>query len=209
MDWSLDLFHQAGGPFLQPDHVLIVGRGNPSLCNQPVRIFLERRRGPRIQPALDFRMTIHERQSSGTIVITGRVISRDQDRSRRGWKTGHINKTQLERFPPSKSIKPVTQVEESVGPGTLRLAELAYGMRSLPSWQYINHANDSWRMLFKHWIPCAFVFVLPNTGSSSAASIAIIAMTTRSSINVNAGATRGDWHRKRPNTQPREVIGAR
>src|SRR6266567_96883 len=33
---SAGLLHPAGGPFLQPDHVLIVGRGNPSPCNQRV-----------------------------------------------------------------------------------------------------------------------------------------------------------------------------
>src|SRR6266566_9240934 len=59
-------------------------------------------------------------------------------------------------------------------------------MRSLLSWLYINQANDSWRMLFKHCVPCAFVFAVPKAGSSMAASIAIMAMTTRSSINVNA-----------------------
>ena len=36
MAWSVDSLHSAGGPFLQPDHVLIVGRGNPTTYNQRV-----------------------------------------------------------------------------------------------------------------------------------------------------------------------------
>jgi len=43
-------------------------------------------------------------------------------------------------------------------------------------------------MLFKHWIPCAFVFALPKAGSNNAARIAMIAITTSSSIRVKADA---------------------
>src|SRR2546430_13595167 len=46
-------------------------------------------------------------------------------------------------------------------------------------------ANWSWRMLLRHWIPCALVLALASAGNKRAARMATIAMTTRSSINVN------------------------
>ncbi len=43
----------------------------------------------------------------------------------------------------------------------------------------------SWRWLFMHIMPCAFAFALPSAGNSKAARIAMIAITTSSSISVN------------------------
>src|SRR5436309_2899730 len=41
-------------------------------------------------------------------------------------------------------------------------------------------------MWFMHWMPCALAFVFASVGSSRLARMAMIAMTTSSSINVNA-----------------------
>jgi hypothetical protein len=38
-----------------------------------------------------------------------------------------------------------------------------------------------------HWMPCALDFALDKAGNSMAAKIAIMAMTTSNSINVNPG----------------------
>src|SRR3989442_1019043 len=59
-------------------------------------------------------------------------------------------------------------------------------MRLLLSWAYWIQANVNWRMLFMHIIPWALALDLVNAGSSSAARMAMIAITTSSSINVNA-----------------------
>jgi hypothetical protein len=40
--------------------------------------------------------------------------------------------------------------------------------------------------LFKHWISCALFFADDKTGSNIAAKMAMTAMTTSNSINVNA-----------------------
>src|SRR6185436_3784129 len=46
------------------------------------------------------------------------------------------------------------------------------------------------RILFLHEVRCAFSFAPPKAGNSNAARIAMIAITTRSSIKVNAGGHR-------------------
>src|ERR1044071_6580447 len=63
---------------------------------------------------------------------------------------------------------------------------LARGMMSLFSFAYINRENPICRRLFKQVLlwPCALARV--NAGNNSAARIAMIAMTTSNSINVNA-----------------------
>jgi hypothetical protein len=49
-------------------------------------------------------------------------------------------------------------------------------------------AFTSWFSLFMHKIPVALVFALESAGRSMPARMAIIAITTRSSINVNPEA---------------------
>ena len=49
-------------------------------------------------------------------------------------------------------------------------------------------------MLLEHEIPWARSFALLNAGSSMAAKIAMMAMTTNSSINVNPTVDRIDLH---------------
>jgi hypothetical protein len=44
---------------------------------------------------------------------------------------------------------------------------------------------QSWRWLFMHWMPWAFIFARVKDGRSSAARIAMMAMTTSSSMRVN------------------------
>src|SRR6266446_3670145 len=63
-------------------------------------------------------------------------------------------------------------------------------MRSLLSPVYICHASMICLELFRHMMPCALIFALLNAGSSNAARMAIIAMTTSSSIKVKAGRSR-------------------
>ena len=54
------------------------------------------------------------------------------------------------------------------------------------SFAYRALARQNCRMLFKQAAPCALFLALARAGSSSAARIAMIAMTTSSSISVNA-----------------------
>lgn len=63
-------------------------------------------------------------------------------------------------------------------------AGLDRGIDPLLSSEYIVQAMASWRLLFMQIIPCASFFELARVGSSSAAKIAMMAMTTRSSIKV-------------------------
>src|ERR1035437_4814545 len=60
------------------------------------------------------------------------------------------------------------------------------GMASLFSATYISQPVCNCLRLLAHRIRCAHSFALDNAGSSSAASIAIMAMTTNNSIKVNA-----------------------
>src|SRR4051812_4650792 len=57
-------------------------------------------------------------------------------------------------------------------------------MRSLLSLAYMCQARDNCLLLFMHWIPWAFILALLNAGKSIAARIAMIAITTSSSIKV-------------------------
>src|SRR5205809_4121037 len=59
-------------------------------------------------------------------------------------------------------------------------------MRSLLSPRYICHASMSCLELLMHEIACALHFALLNAGSSIAASMAMIAITTNNSIKVKA-----------------------
>src|SRR5438128_2444070 len=59
------------------------------------------------------------------------------------------------------------------------------GMESLLSCTYINQAHCNCLRLLIQAIPCALCFALLNPGNSIAARIAMMAMTTRSSIRVN------------------------
>ena len=54
------------------------------------------------------------------------------------------------------------------------------------SFAYRALARQNCRMLFKQAAPCALFLALAGAGSSSAARIAMIAMTTSNSISVNA-----------------------
>src|SRR5437016_12765619 len=63
-------------------------------------------------------------------------------------------------------------------------------MRSLLWRVYVCHASMICLELFRHMMPCALIFALLNAGSSNAARMAIIAMTTSSSIKVKAGRSR-------------------
>ena len=54
------------------------------------------------------------------------------------------------------------------------------------SFAYRALARQNCRMLFKQAAPCALFLALARAGSSSAARIAMIAMTTSNSISVNA-----------------------
>src|SRR5215469_14651100 len=49
---------------------------------------------------------------------------------------------------------------------------------------YIRFARVSCLILLMHWVCCAFRFAEDSAGSNKAARMAMIAMTTRSSINV-------------------------
>src|SRR5438093_13327924 len=68
----------------------------------------------------------------------------------------------------------------------LSIQESALGTLSELSSEYIKYANMSWRVLFIHEMPVALAFALPRAGRSRLAKIAIMAMTTRSSMSVNA-----------------------
>jgi len=70
------------------------------------------------------------------------------------------------------------------------LTELDMGIDPLLSSEYIIQAMVSWRLLLMHIIPCASFFELARVGSSSAAKIAIMAMTTSSSIKVKPSGDR-------------------
>src|ERR1017187_2171322 len=60
------------------------------------------------------------------------------------------------------------------------------GMASLQSSAYNCQANCNCFTLFMHLMPCALTFARDKTGNSSAARMAMIAITTSNSINVKA-----------------------
>src|SRR2546423_15662184 len=67
------------------------------------------------------------------------------------------------------------------------LAEIQFGTtQSLLSPAYITQHKSSCLMLLRHLILCAFALARPNAGRSIAAKIAMIAITTKSSIKVKA-----------------------
>src|SRR5438876_755394 len=93
--------------------------------------------------------------------------------------------SQLERLAGSKSIRPVTQTYGSVfGLPPPPPEALANGMRSLLSCEYWTHASVNCRMLFMHIMPWALSLDLLRAGRSIAARMAMMAITTSSSISV-------------------------
>src|SRR2546427_2573686 len=68
----------------------------------------------------------------------------------------------------------------------LSIQESALGTLSELSSEYIKYPNMSWRVLFMHEMPVALALALPSAGRSRLARIAIMAMTTSSSMSVNA-----------------------
>src|ERR1700722_12439670 len=66
-------------------------------------------------------------------------------------------------------------------------------MRSLLSSLYMRQASRRLRWLFMHWMPWAFNLELASVGSRRPASMAMMAMTTRSSIRVKAGENEARW----------------
>src|ERR1019366_3092595 len=67
-------------------------------------------------------------------------------------------------------------------------SSLAKTSTSWLSSAYIRQAKANCLWLFMHWMPWAFSLALISAGRSNAARIAMMAMTTSSSINVNAEA---------------------
>src|SRR5437667_3100395 len=84
----------------------------------------------------------------------------------------------------------------------------AVGIRSRFSWPYMCTARMNWRRLLLHATRRALSFVLTSVGSSSAARIAIMAITTSSSINVNEWKRRlfGSLSKKPPGEGTRPAI---
>src|SRR3989441_13035212 len=68
----------------------------------------------------------------------------------------------------------------------LSIQESALGALSELSSAYIKYPNMSWRVLFMQEMPVALALALPSAGRSRLAKIAITAMTTSSSMSVNA-----------------------
>src|ERR1035441_7781646 len=105
--------------------------------------------------------------------------------------------SQLEELPGVKSIRPVHQVYgqvQSGGPPSVPTVALEKSNLSALSSVYMRQAKASCRLLFMHCTPCAFSLARDNAGSSSAARIAMMAMTTSSSMSVNPRAGRA-WRR--------------
>src|SRR6266851_10364864 len=89
--------------------------------------------------------------------------------------------SQFEGLSVMKSIVPVIHAEVFVG---LVVSPLAYKITSLLSSVYIFHASANCRWLFMHEMPCPFCLALARAGKSIAARMAMMAMTTSSSISV-------------------------
>src|SRR5262249_50806736 len=85
--------------------------------------------------------------------------------------------------PESNVNTPVTQFKRG---SMLARPELG-GTRSSKSWEYKTHANPSCFRLLRQAMPCALDLALVSAGRSMLARIAIIAMTTKSSMRVKAG----------------------
>ena len=71
-------------------------------------------------------------------------------------------------------------------PATLWFVGELLGTRSPCSLPYMWTARMNWRKLLLHVVRLARSFAFANAGNSSAARIAMMAMTTNNSINVNA-----------------------
>jgi hypothetical protein len=54
----------------------------------------------------------------------------------------------------------------------------------------MRQARHNWRWLFMHWMAWALSLPLPSAGSSRAAKMAMMAMTTSNSISVNPRSLR-------------------
>ena len=95
--------------------------------------------------------------------------------------------SQLEGLLVSKSIFPVHQVYGQVGSQLLSEPTVALANRSVSelSSVYMRQAMASCRWLFMHCTPWAFSLARVRAGSSSAARIAIMAITTSNSMSVN------------------------
>src|SRR6266568_6611386 len=88
----------------------------------------------------------------------------------------------------------------------LSIQESALGTLSALSSEYIKYPNMSWRVLFMHEMPVALALALPRAGRSRLARIAIMAMTTSSSMRVNA--TRKSGRRSTLSDGMQEFIGS-
>src|SRR2546430_2313226 len=97
--------------------------------------------------------------------------------------------SQLEVFALLKSREPAHQT--FVGLLGVATSALAQTNTSRFSSVYMRQAMASCRWLFMHWIPCALHLARAKAGRSMAARIAIMAMTTSNSINVNPLEWRG------------------
>src|SRR5437773_3850157 len=62
------------------------------------------------------------------------------------------------------------------------------GILSSLSLAYMNQERLNWFKLLRHWMPCALVLAFASAGRSNPARIAMTAMTTRSSMRVNAAS---------------------
>src|SRR5262249_28036986 len=103
----------------------------------------------------------------------------------------YLNSTPLVRLSVLVSDWALPTTQEP-GPDTAEIApkppdnERSGGMASLLSWVYMNQPFWSCMRLLRQEIDCPLALALPSNGRSIAARMAIIAMTTRSSINVKA-----------------------
>src|SRR5439155_13289139 len=89
-------------------------------------------------------------------------------------------------WPPLKSNQPKTQVALELAPfDTLPPSKLP-GKSSLFSSANMKWPRASCLLLFITYTPAALAFALDSAGSSKPARIAMMAMTTRSSMSVNA-----------------------
>ena len=91
-----------------------------------------------------------------------------------------------------KLSQPDTQAADPIVPGRLptwflllRSSSATVTAPSLPS-AYRIQASWIWRKLFRQEMPCALALALARAGSSSAARMAIMAITTSNSMSVNA-----------------------
>src|SRR4051812_22220809 len=72
----------------------------------------------------------------------------------------------------------MTQAEVKSSPGGAMISRLSSGYMRQPSWICLR--------LLMHWMPCARIFAWLKAGNNKAARMAMMAITTRSSIRVKA-----------------------